>query len=80
MSKARLPEVQSPAVENGAHRKASETGAHLCQGHQSRPWQPSEMWAVTNEVTQGDEWALYVALVRILMTEHGITYPAKAAW
>ena len=60
MSKARLPEVQSPAVENGAHRKASETGAHLCQGHQSRPWQPSEMWAVTNEVTQGDEWALYV--------------------
>jgi hypothetical protein len=30
------------------------------------------MWAVTNEVTQGDEWALYVALERMLMTEHGI--------
>jgi len=38
------------------------------------------MWAVANEVTQGDEWALYVVLERILMTEHGITYTTKVAW
>ena len=60
MSKAKLPEVQLTVVENGAYGQASEAYTHLCQGFQSQPLQPLEVWTVTNEVTQGDEWALYV--------------------
>ena len=55
MSKARLPEVQSPAVENGTYGKASEAHTLLCGGLQSRLLHSPEKWTMTNEVIQANE-------------------------
>jgi hypothetical protein len=29
---------------------------------------------------EGDVWGTYVALVRLIVTEHGIPYQARASW
>ena len=55
MSKARLLEVQSTVVENGAYGKASEAHTLLCTGLQSRSVHSPEKWTMTNEVMEADE-------------------------
>ena len=55
MSKARLLEVQSTVVENGAYGKASEAHTLLCTGLQSRSVHSPEKWTMTNEVIEADE-------------------------
>ena len=34
---------------------------------------------MVNEIIEGDEWAAYGMLGRIILTKHGITYPARAS-
>ena len=49
-AKAGLPEAQSPAVSKPAPAgKTSETGAGLCDGVSTSPWQPPRTGALSNE-------------------------------
>jgi hypothetical protein len=34
---------------------------------------------MTNEAIEGDEWTAYGMLGRLILTKHGITYPARAS-
>ena len=55
MSKARLLEVQSTVVENGAYGQASEAHTLLCKRHQTRRLHSPEKWTMANEVIEADE-------------------------
>jgi hypothetical protein len=59
--KTGLFETQSPI---GAIRSptgiTSEAGAMACEGRGLAPIATSSLWAVTDEVKQGDEWVPYV--------------------
>jgi hypothetical protein len=56
------------------HRDHVWKRCHSVQGYRLATLATSRLWAVTDEVKEGDEWVPYVELERTMVTKRGIAF------